>query len=1799
MTEYYRDARDFLNVQISPEGTVVGKFQTEGDRSSWGSSAGSSTYANGRIITVWDGSLTPYPTTNFSPTYVNDQGNAPPNRITDFVSGSYNVWVLVLGGSGAVVNTFAVQVGSEAEQNIQSFGNPNTATWRQVGTGTYSIDGSTSIQFRYLIPDGYIHAIKAVCLKSTPGTPSQTPIGNQGDLGIITASEYIQGAATVFISGEHIKSIATLGVLGGYIEHLISCNDEPSQYGGDVVYAREGISDTIRYTFSLPEAISWLGMTDEGDLIAVNRPYLASSTVYLCQGVSSVIRTSFFLRENAVTAIAVTKSGDLLSYIGAAVSGPTLYRRFGLTEEIAERYSFNPPFDSGIALDSNDNLIVSAFTTVYIYSGISNILTASFTYEGGTGIALDVSGNLISTTPHGTSHVSIHSGVSATILSSFPTSTSMIVTTQRILIEDAPHTALSYVHSRTYVSGGERNILITAGSSVILVYQGLGGPLSDTYLGPPLLRELALDPSGNLVSLASGNILSPDIDTVYTHVGISSIISASAGVTFGLGVEVADDGTLLINRDDNLQVGDEIFSLAPEIAESGLTRDQSENLIHGAGITNRIYLRPRKSNWRTVGYSFPAPGLHPNKLAVDSQGNLLSTYFFGDTVVIYQHSGVSATIISSFAVGTTSGGIVVKYSSIYAPVHVHVKGDTKLFWPTEWVQSETSLARQGESQLISSARIASTSIIFIHSGISPVVLSSFDMGLEHIQGIDIYGGDLFAFFDFPDPLLRRCHRFEGVSSTFKEIRDLPLIPEGQGKGVALDASGNLIVHDQDKVYVYSGFSGAETKRFTFSLPTGRISGLVVPSTGNLYSSDEIMDRVRTHSGVTGEIVAEWIPTTNEPIDLAVDRDDNFLSMTEFAGAIVYVHDGLTLSITRTFELATTTVGIATRIGPMLEEVRSTTTLLATASSHIVSSCLVVDSQTSYAQGFCLVVPTQADHSLGSCQVYISQAEYSLVSCLVHVSQSAYILGSCRVEAGQFEYAQSSCSVSATQVEYAQGVCQVLSHIEQVDYAQSFALINAVVLESTISSTTVQVSTSSYVLGAATLAISVTGGLVSADSTADKIYLHSGISAIIYSSFSSPAAVPGGLTISSSRGVVSSDIGTGKIYVHSGLSGTIIDSFSAGYASPAGLAVDSSGNLIGCSQLVGDKKIYVHSGITSIILQSFLAPDTSGGGAVPTGLEVDRSGNLVSVVTSGHFWGNQSKISTHSGISGTITSSFENAWLSTSLLLTGLAVDDNDNLISCDVIGLFIRVHDRHTPSIYTSFATPGGEPGALAVVPTITALEFANSLAVILGTVLDYTKSLALVEGAALGFVKSEASVAAGGNLEEVNSSTLLMADVREYVLSETLLDPGGTLEEVSSQTVVQIEAQGYAKVSTVLAAGTMEYCRDSRDFRGMLGAYSGGQGYGYDALSGSWGGSGGHGADYNSARHLTATDPTTNIEDTTFSDTYVNREGFAPPNRVTGFVSGNYFVWIYVNGGTAGLAHGVTVGGNPEVAVASGNNTWQWKQVGTGTYAVTGATQFLFKYKNPDGFLHAIRKLYLKGTPGPPSETPTGNEGDCTVLVFTQTEYTASSTVVLVGAQEYIRSSTAIKVDGSAYVKSDTSLAEKSFVKARAYLNGEDRYEHIVSEAVVLNTALDYAKSRAFLDGEDQRELILGICILSTTALEYVNARAAVNGEDRRDFVVGSAKTGVIGTDYAKGICELDTGTLQDAFTVLQGGLFFLSDTFNVLSLAFTSTLQDSFNVIESVEFWNTFKDTFNIVSTAAAQSKNEDVQIIIVEVV
>src|SRR3989304_3794242 len=144
MTEYYRDARDFLNVQISPEGTVVGKFQTEGDRSSWGSSAGSSTYANGRIITVWDGSLTPYPTTNFSPTYVNDQGNAPPNRITDFVSGSYNVWDLVLGGSGAVVNTFAVQVRTEADFNRQLDPVLAQAVQFEAGAQRHSIDGSTS-----------------------------------------------------------------------------------------------------------------------------------------------------------------------------------------------------------------------------------------------------------------------------------------------------------------------------------------------------------------------------------------------------------------------------------------------------------------------------------------------------------------------------------------------------------------------------------------------------------------------------------------------------------------------------------------------------------------------------------------------------------------------------------------------------------------------------------------------------------------------------------------------------------------------------------------------------------------------------------------------------------------------------------------------------------------------------------------------------------------------------------------------------------------------------------------------------------------------------------------------------------------------------------------------------------------------------------------------------------------------------------------------------------------------------------------------------------------------------------------------------------------------------------------------------------------------------------------------------------------------------------------------------------------------------------------------------------------------
>ena len=79
-------------------------------------------------------------------------------------------------------------------------------------------------------------------------------------------------------------------------------------------------------------------------------------------------------------------------------------------------------------------------------------------------------------------------------------------------------------------------------------------------------------------------------------------------------------------------------------------------------------------------------------------------------------------------------------------------------------------------------------------------------------------------------------------------------------------------------------------------------------------------------------------------------------------------------------------------------------------------------------------------------------------------------------------------------------------------------------------------------------------LISCDYYTDKIYLHSGISDTITTSFASPSIYPTGLTYDGAN-LISCDSITDKIYLHSGISDTITTSFASPAGYPSGLAYE--------------------------------------------------------------------------------------------------------------------------------------------------------------------------------------------------------------------------------------------------------------------------------------------------------------------------------------------------------------------------------------------------------------------------------------------------------------------------------------------------------------------------------------------------------------------------------------------------------------------------------------------------------------------
>jgi len=205
----------------------------------------------------------------------------------------------------------------------------------------------------------------------------------------------------------------------------------------------------------------------------------------------------------------------------------------------------------------------------------------------------------------------------------------------------------------------------------------------------------------------------------------------------------------------------------------------------------------------------------------------------------------------------------------------------------------------------------------------------------------------------------------------------------------------------------------------------------------------------------------------------------------------------------------------------------------------------------------------------------------------------------------------------------------------------------------------------------------TMNLISCDSSTDKIYIHSGITASISSSFASPSQAPGGLAYDGTNLISCDSYTADKIYIHSGITASISSSFASPASIPTGLTYISP-NLISCDD--DQNEIYVHTGITSTIDRSFSAPLFE-----VHGLAYDGT-NLISCTN------NPDKIYIHSGITASISTSYTSpgAWPS------GLAYDGT-NLISCDYASEMIYIHSGITSTITNSFASPSIDPKGLTL----------------------------------------------------------------------------------------------------------------------------------------------------------------------------------------------------------------------------------------------------------------------------------------------------------------------------------------------------------------------------------------------------------------------------------------------------------------------------------------------------------------------
>lgn len=185
----------------------------------------------------------------------------------------------------------------------------------------------------------------------------------------------------------------------------------------------------------------------------------------------------------------------------------------------------------------------------------------------------------------------------------------------------------------------------------------------------------------------------------------------------------------------------------------------------------------------------------------------------------------------------------------------------------------------------------------------------------------------------------------------------------------------------------------------------------------------------------------------------------------------------------------------------------------------------------------------------------------------------------------------------------------------------------------------------------------------------RIFIMSGLSRLVVSSFASPSTVPRGLAFNGPD-LISLDASgsTDTIYVHSGTSATIKDSFTLSVGNEFGLAYTGE-KLITCDTTTF--KYYVYSGVSKTLIDSF----SSASASTPRGVAWDGQNLLTTEI------GSPERVIKFSGISNVVVDSI----LTGSVNAYAIAWDGKNLWVSTGTTTSTLFKHSGFTSTIIASF----------------------------------------------------------------------------------------------------------------------------------------------------------------------------------------------------------------------------------------------------------------------------------------------------------------------------------------------------------------------------------------------------------------------------------------------------------------------------------------------------------------------------------